>query len=98
QPRGYCKTQVKYREDEDTFELGCQFKLWFEERTTQVPDLVIDSSYFVTREGELRGIRANLNAVFPNGLKLEGKIDGQVRGGYFAPVVSLHQPWSYAHP
>lgn len=94
--QGYCRTYVHHDAD-DTFELHGEFKLWYGNRDTRLADLHIRSMYRVTREGELRALSASLAATFPETLKLahlkvEGRIDGKVRGGFFAPSVKVSQP------
>lgn len=94
--KGYCKTTVRYWEHDDTFELGGQFKLWSGDRSTNA-DLVITSSYRITRDGELRGVEAQLKGVVvPPGLKVDGKIEGKIQGGLFSPIVSVIEPLDYS--
>src|SRR5262245_60590983 len=51
---GYCTTKVVYHRDDDTFELTGEFKLWINGRATaSLADVVIHSTYNVTREGQL---------------------------------------------
>src|SRR5579864_2082451 len=53
--KGYCVTKVAYHQEDDTFELDGDFRLWEGGYNGEkVPDQVIKSNYRVTREGELR--------------------------------------------
>lgn len=95
QDSGYCRTWVRYHPSDDTFELTGEFKLWMLPRGTRQADLVIQSMYRVTREGQLRGITARLTATLAN-VPIAGTIEGAVKNGLFSPRVELSQPFSFA--
>ncbi len=68
--RGYIRSWVTFREQDDTFELVGEFKLWKKNPIEGQPDFVVISRYRVTREGELRefesAIDMNLKMKAPN--------------------------------
>ncbi len=93
--KGYCRTWIFYHQEDDTFELKGEFKLWDKGQKDTLPDLFINSGYRITREGALRGIIAQLIAQLPGNLRVDGEIRGDVRGGLFRPRITLFQPVEY---
>lgn len=89
---GYCRTWIRYRPHDDTYELHGEFKLWTKERGARLPDLVIMSMYRVTREGHLREISAGLSANLIATVAVEGRIAGKVDNGLFAPEIWITKP------
>lgn len=82
--KGYCDTSVRYRSADDTFELNGVFKLWLVNRImTGRADLVIQSMYRVTREGELRGLSAIITYGSAESNSIEAQISGDVVNGIF---------------
>src|SRR6266481_6051716 len=66
-PCGYIRTWVNFRDQDDTFELVGQFKLWTTTNTEGQPDFVVLSKYRVTREGELRDFESSIELKIPKG-------------------------------
>ncbi len=95
--RGYSRTWVYFRERDDTFELHGEFKLWNGTVKEGQPDFMIRSMYRVTREGELRDLRAsvNFNVKLLNVLVDELEVlrfSGEVRDQQFYPHVIINVP------
>jgi hypothetical protein len=84
---GYCDTTVRQIRQDDTFELHGLFKLWLGPRGAQQADVVIESTYRVTRDGELRALRTKATAGLL-GMQFEGRIEGKIENGVFAPAVT----------
>jgi len=59
-PCGYIRTWVNFRDQDDTFEMVGEFKLWKTSATSGQPDFVVRSKYRVTREGELREFESSV--------------------------------------
>lgn len=97
QEKGYALTFVRYRDQDDTFEVGGQYKFWLQGRSGGgEPQLVIASSYRVTREGDLRGIEAHGTMLVPLGpqfLEISGDVRGKVFGGRFTSHAWIRTPW-----
>lgn len=67
-PRGYIRNWVNFRDQDDTFELVGEFKLWNDPDIKGQPDFLVKSKYRVTREGELREFLSTIALKIPNGL------------------------------
>jgi hypothetical protein len=87
--KGHATTSVRYRSKDDTYELRCEFKLWSGERGPGTdPDQLIRSMYRVTREGELREIRAGVSVVIkPAAVSID--ISGVVKDRKLYPRVEI---------
>lgn len=68
-PRGYIRNWVNFRDQDDTFELVGEFKLWKTTKTEGQPDFIVKSRYRVTREGELREFLSTIALRVPDGLR-----------------------------
>ncbi|MBV9125908.1 MAG: hypothetical protein JO112_21365 [Planctomycetes bacterium] len=85
---GYVQTWVQYHENDDTFDVISLYKYWENGRRPKDtnakgrdPNLIIESHYRVTRQGELRGIEAlgKITQDLPlTSQKIE--VSGKVRG------------------
>src|ERR1700730_15860514 len=75
--RGYARTWVNFRKEDDTFELHGEFKLWKKAGRYGQPDFLIINVYRVTREGELRGIEASVSQNLKIPLKVQQE-DGEI--------------------
>src|SRR5713226_4198757 len=65
-PRGYIRNWVNFRDQDDTFELVGEFKLWTKTDTSGQPDFIVKSKYRVTREGELREFLSTIALKVPD--------------------------------
>jgi hypothetical protein len=97
-PCGYIRTWVNFRDQDETFELVGEFKLWKTSVTTGQPDFVVRSKYRVTREGELRdfesAIELNLKVNTPNGEEISFRVEllqvtGEVRDHFCYPHIKV---------
>ena len=90
---GYAFSWVHYRPDDDTFDVSSEFKLFSKGKGTGAdrqtdPDQIIESTYRVTREGELRRIYAHVHTevwILTTKVKVEAQITGQVDGALLRP-------------
>jgi hypothetical protein len=84
--KGYAVTWVKYRQEDDSFELKSQFKFWSKGRfSASDPDQTIENVYHVSRDGELRDVNASVTVEVPFLPKpLSGRLRGKVTGGMLA--------------
>jgi hypothetical protein len=93
--KGYAQTWVKYRENDNTFDMVGEFKFWSGPRSDQAqPDEVVKSTYRVTPEGELREITADvtMNLVVPltqEVVMIKAHIDGLVRDHRIKPHLKV---------
>lgn len=88
--KGYAQTWVSFQPEDDTFELAGLFKLFSRGRVKQLEaDLVVESSYRVTREGELRQLTINFS--LPE-IMVKGRIDGWVKDRQFTPHLFFNAP------
>lgn len=92
--KGYSETGILYFPEDDTYELKGLFKFWTTGQVgTGTADQIIDSAYRVTREGELRGIRAvvTIRQTVPFALagiksfQVEAHVEGEVKDQMFKP-------------
>jgi len=102
--RGYARTWVNFRKEDDTFELHGEFKLWKKTGRFGQPDFLVNNMYRVTREGELREIQASVGQNFKTPLKVQQedgesvhesgslKVSGEVRDGFFRPHIKIIIP------
>lgn len=84
QTMGYAITRVRYLDQTDSFELMCVYKLWVLGRfSSPTPNLVSDSTYRVSRDGELERIRVDLKADLEPlaSLRAGGHLEGQAVNG-----------------
>jgi hypothetical protein len=93
QLQGYAKTGVDYNEKDDSFRIHGTFKLWNSREMRGQADLVLSSEQFATREGELKGLSADISASMV-AVKLEGHMHGEVQDHQFFPHVSVSSPTS----
>jgi hypothetical protein len=88
-PTGYARTHVKYHEPNDTFEVSAEVKLWAGGVQQGNADHVLESKYFVTRDGQLRGIDAKFTMFTkdnpPESPQLVAQIGGDVKDRRFTP-------------
>jgi hypothetical protein len=98
--RGYIRTWVNFRDQDDTFELVGEFKLWMTSNTEGQPDFIVLSKYRVTREGELRDFESSIKVKLPTGLARpqEGentfhvevlRVSGEVRDHFCYPRMKV---------
>lgn len=92
---GRALTQASYDQVRDLYEIHGEFKLWNSPEMRGDPNYKIVTRYDVTRDGELRGIRAEMTVlVSPEPAKVEytGNLEGPVAGGRFSPKATLTGP------
>jgi hypothetical protein len=88
---GYADTFVHYRPEDDTFDVHGVFKLWYAEDQKGTADQTIESIYRVTRDGDLRAIRATVTLAIL-GATVTGELTGRIQGGRFAPHLHVTGP------
>jgi hypothetical protein len=85
---GRATTGVEYDEKSDTFNVRGEFKLWLLSDMRGTANMTFDTSYLVSREGELRHINALGTFILgeePHRLEGKGHLDGPVKDGSFRP-------------
>jgi hypothetical protein len=91
---------VTFHEEDGTFEVAGVYKFWEREHVGN-PDQEIQSTYRVTREGELRQFAASVkfNFAYPvlmmNKMKVAGRIEGVVHDHRLTPRVEIDEPFEY---
>lgn len=97
QTKGYAVTKVRYDDQQDTFRLSCKYKLWLGGRfSSPEPDIICDSAYDVTRDGDLRELTTRLEAdlllLVPTAIRGSAKayVKGSLRGRIQNGMMSLH--------
>jgi hypothetical protein len=91
---GYARTGVSYQEADDTFLLHGEFKLRAP-GAVGAPIMVIESSYRVTRGGDLRAVTAHAKgeATFHGlGFSVTADVTGEVRDGRLYPHFKIQYP------
>lgn len=92
--KGYSETGIRYFPEDDTYELKGLYKFWTTGVVgTGIADQIIDSGYRVTREGQLRAIRAEVtirqkvpfNLAGIKNFQVEAQVEGQVKDRLFKP-------------
>src|SRR5262249_17825290 len=89
--KGRADTWVKYHEDDDTFEVGGELKVWPGERKTGAPAWWIESQYRVTREGELRQVTAKV-ALHLEGVEITADLHGRAENKRLTPHLRIAAP------
>lgn len=91
--KGYANTSVRYQNQEDTYELKCEFKLWSGVRAPGIePDQVIGSTYRVTRDGELREARFEGKLALDTAV-ITGRFHGKVVENKLIPHLEAEIPF-----
>jgi hypothetical protein len=87
---GYAFSWVRYRPDEDIFDVASEFKLFSRGKHLGQtdPDQIVESTYGVTREGELRQVRAEVTIKLPTST-VQAEITGRVADQLFHPHLHL---------
>jgi hypothetical protein len=90
---GYARTEVRFHEPDDTFELHCRFELKPAPRGGLLPVHIqtVQSQYRITREGQLRAVAVDAHALLA-GVEVHGRVQGEVREQHFLPSVRIESP------
>jgi hypothetical protein len=95
---GTAYTDIRYRIREDLFDLTGKFDFQFPLNKHMDARLQLSSLYQVTREGNLRWIRAEIEATMPpflgQSLDIRACMEGPVHSGRFEPELRFQSPWS----
>lgn len=92
--KGYCQTSMRHYPDDDTYELHGLYKLWDSGNVrVGIEDQKIESAYRMTRDGDLRAIRAEVtirqkapfNLAGIKKFQVEALVQGQVQDQFFQP-------------
>lgn len=87
----YAFSWVHYRPEDDTFDVSSEFKLFARGQVKGEgdPDQVVESTYRVTRDGQLRQVQAQVSV---KSLGVQARITAQVDGPRLRPHLQLVGP------